>query len=339
MPVARALRLLPSLQIVRPHFGDYSEWSERVMEYLRSSVPVVEQISIDEAFLDASDDPRGGVGAARAMQQGIAEQFGLPTSWGVAGNKLVAKIATEVGKPGGLISVPQGSEAAFLAPLPVGMLWGIGPKTEARLAELEIQTIGQLAALPERWFADHFGDWGTELAARARGLDSRPVEDSYEPRSVSAEQTFAKDLTSAPALRRALLGMSQRVGKRLRRAGLAGSTVRVKLRWPDFTTITRQRKLDQPTDHDQEIFESAWRLLLRNWRRGRPVRLLGVGVSQLEPPWRQLELFDRSWEEDRRLLDAIDRLRAKYGSNVLTRAADLDRGLASDFEDGDILSE
>jgi len=323
MPVAKAVRLCPGLQIVRPRHGEYSDYSDRVMQYLRDSVPVVEQISIDEAFLDASDDPRGGPGAAREMQAEIRKRFGLPSSWGVASNKLVAKIATEVGKPNGLISVPAGSEGQFLAPLPVAMLWGIGPKSAARLAELEIRTVGELARLSDALLGELFGDWGMELAARARGLDDRAVEDSYEPRSVSAEQTFAKDVSSESRLRRCLLEMSERVGGRLRQAELAGSTVRIKLRWPDFVTITRQSRLAQPTDQDQEIFGAAWLLFQDNWRRGRAVRLLGVGVSDLGPPVRQLGLFDRAWETDRRLLQAIDRLREKYGSDVLTRAAEL----------------
>jgi len=323
MPMAQAVRLCPGLRIVRPRHGEYSDYSDRVMTYLRDSVPVVEQISIDEAFLDASDDPRGGPGAAREMQAEIRTRFGLPTSWGVASNKLVAKIATEVGKPNGLISVPGGSEAQFLAPLPVAMLWGIGPKSEARLADFEVRTIGQLAHLSDVRLGEVFGDWGMELAARARGLDDRPVEDSYEPRSLSAEQTFAKDVSSESRLRRCLLEMSERVGRRLRQAELAGSTVRIKLRWPDFATITRQSRLAQPTDQEQEIFRAAWVLFKGNWRQGRAVRLLGVGVSELGPPVRQLGLFDRAWEADRRLLQAIDRLREKYGSDVLTRAGEL----------------
>ncbi|MGH2621731.1 MAG: DNA polymerase IV [Anaerolineales bacterium] len=323
MPMAQAVRLCPGLRIVRPRHGEYSDHSDRVMQYLRDSVPVVEQISIDEAFLDASDDPRGGPGAAREMQAEIRKRFGLPTSWGVASNKLVAKIATEVGKPNGLISVPAGSEARFLAPLPVAMLWGIGPKSEARLAESEIRTIGQLAHLSEARLVEVFGDWGMELAGRARGLDDRPVEDSYEPRSLSAEQTFAKDVSSESRLRRCLLEMSERVGRRLRQAELAGSTVRIKLRWPDFATITRQSRLVQPTDQDQEIFRAAWSLFQGNWRQGRAVRLLGVGVSDLGPPVRQLGLFDRAWEDDRRLLQAIDSLREKYGPDILNRAGEL----------------
>lgn len=323
MPMAQAVRLCPSLRIVRPRHGEYSEYSDRVMQYLRDSVPTVEQISIDEAFLDASDDPRGGLGAAQEMQAEIRKRFVLPTSWGVAGNKLVAKIATEVGKPNGLISVPAGSEAQFLDPLPVAMLWGIGPKSEARLAELEIRTIGQLARLSDARAGQLFGDWGMELAARARGRDDRAVADSYEPRSLSAEQTFAKDVSSESKLRSCLLEMSERVGRRLRQAELAGSTVRIKLRWPDFATITRQSRLAQPTDQDQEIFRAAWLLFQANWRQGRAIRLLGVGLSDLAPPVRQLGLFDRAWQDDRRLLQAIDRLREKYGSDVLTRAGEL----------------
>lgn len=332
MPTARALRLCPDLIVVRSSHGEYGEHSRRVMDYLRKQVPVLQQISIDEAFLDLSDDPRGGERAAQVMQAEIRTRFGLPTSWGVASNKLVAKIATEVGKPNGLIVVPAGSEAAFLAPLPVSMLWGVGPKSAARLAEAGIRTIGQLAALSAERLRALFGDWGIELAARARGEDRRPVDEAHARRSLSAERTFFQDLSSEHELKRVLLQLSERVGHRLRRAGLAGWTVRIKLRWPDFSTMTRQLRLEQPTDQDAEIYAAARELFRRNWRNGRAVRLLGVGLSDLGPPMRQLELFDDSWIHDQRLLEAVDEIRERFGSAALTRAASLQSGLQDDRE-------
>lgn len=323
MPTARALRLCPDLIVVSSSHGHYSEYSGRVMGYLRKNVPVVQQISIDEAFLDVSDDPRGGELAARSMQAEILELFDLPTSWGIATNKLVAKIATEVGKPNGLIIVPPGSEAEFLAPLPVAMLWGVGPKSAAKLAPFGIRTIGDLAATPADRLQEALGDWGTELAARARGEDSRPVDEAHSRRSLSAERTFFQDISSEEQLKRVLLQLSERVGRRLRKAGLAGWTVRIKLRWPDFSTITRQSRLAQQTDQDSEIYQTALALFKRNWRKGRAVRLLGVGVADLGTPIRQLELFDDSWAHDQRLLEAVDEIRERYGSQALTRAGNL----------------
>jgi DNA polymerase-4 len=253
------------------------------------------------------------------LREAIDVRFSLPTSWGVATNKLVAKIATEVGKPGGLIVVPPGEETTFLAPLPVRMLWGIGPKAGERLESLDIHTIGDLAAKDSAWMEAQFGSYGTELAARARGEDDRPVDESREAKSMSNETTFSKDVTDGAALRRTLQELSDSVGARLRESGLAGSTIRLKLRWADFTTITRQTALDQPTDQDGEIYRAAVLLLERAWKAGRPVRLIGVAVARLGPKLRQLALFDRTWQADEKLLAAIDSIRGRYGVDALRK--------------------
>ncbi len=334
MPTARALRLLPGLKVVPPRHGVYGEYSDRVMELVRGAVPVMERISIDEAFLDVSDHPRPGVEVAACLQAEIRSRFALPSSWGVASNRLVAKIATNVGKPGGLIVVPPGREAAFLAPLPVGMLWGVGPKTQKLLAASGVRTIGDLAALATERLRSLFGERGTELAARSRGEDESPVEEGDEPRSMSSERTFARDLKEQRALMRALLGLSEDVGGRLREAGLAGTTVRVKLRWSDFTTITRQRRLPQATNQDGEIYRAAADLLVGARSPGRAVRLLGVGVSGLGPAVRQLGLFDRQWEEDARLLQAVDSIRARYGWRAVQRGSELAQHRETDDDDG-----
>ena len=336
MPTARALRLCSGLLVLPPQHHAYMEHSNKVMEYIRASAPLVEQLSIDEAFLDISDDPRPGIQVAATLQAEIGRRFGLPTSWGVASNKLVAKIATEVGKPHGLVDVPPGGEAEFLSPLPVEMLWGVGPKAKIRLAERGVRTIGDLARMPESRLIQLFGEHGLDLATRARGEDKRPVVEEREPRSMSAELTFKCDQSDHDVLCRTLLQLSERVGNRLRKAMMAGRTVRIKLRWPDFTTITRQTRLVQPTDQDGEIYQTALGLFDRVWSEGKRVRLLGVGVSDLSPPIRQLTLFDQSWEKDDRLLKAIDDIRTRYGSDAVRRAGDLkldrltDRGVEDD---------
>jgi DNA polymerase-4 len=241
----------------------------------------------------------------------------------VASNKLVAKIATDEGKPNGLVVVPPGEEAEFLAPLPVRRLWGVGPKTAERLAEVGVKRIGELAQLSDSRLKTLFGDHGPDLAARARGIDDRPLVTEHDPRSLSAERTFATDLTDEKDLTRQMLSMSETVGRRLRKAGLAGKTVKIKLRWSDFTTITRQMKLAQPTDQDSEIFGAAQALFKAAWKPGRPVRLLGVGVADLGQPSRQLTLFDDSWQEENRLLSAIDDIRQRFGSDAVRRAGRL----------------
>jgi DNA polymerase-4 len=332
MPMSRALKLYPDLIAVSSDHSDYSEHSRQVMRYLREAVPVMQQISIDEGFLDVSDDPRGGEQAASEMQAAILERFKLPTSWGIATNKLVAKIATEVGKPKGLVVVPPGREATFLAPLPVNMMWGVGPKSSVRFAKHGIRTIGDLAAMPEARLKELFGIRGTDLAARAKGIDDRPVQELHDRRSVSAERTFPRDVDSMQELRRHLLHLSERVGTRVRRAGLVGSTVRIKLRWPDFSTFTRQMRLSQPTDQDGEIYAAALKLFTDNWRPGKAVRLLGVSIADLGPPVRQLELFDHGWEQDHKLLKAVDDIREKYGHRALRRAGSLSRRSQEDSQ-------
>jgi DNA polymerase-4 len=325
MPSGQALRLCPQLVLVPGRHHVYGEKSAEVMSLLNQAAPLVEQISIDEAFLDVSDDPRAGGDIARQLQHDIQEAFSLPTSWGVASSRLVAKIATEVGKPQGLVVVPPGEEAAFLSPLPVQMLWGIGPKTTERLTGAGIKTLGDLAGCDPDALRLLVGDRGPELASSARGIDDRPLSTGREPKSLSAERTFGKDLESLPALDSALLDLVTEVGSRLRDDALAGTTVRLKVRWDDFTTITRQERLAQPSNQDGEILHAARSLLRKAWSEGLRVRLLGVGVSGLGPSVRQLDLFDRAWERDERLLQAIDAIRARYGERSLRRASSLRR--------------
>jgi DNA polymerase-4 len=234
------------------------------------------------------------------LQTTINEKLDLPCSIGVASNKLVAKIATNLGKsgarkgqpPNAIVVVPPGQEAAFLAPLPVRELWGVGPKTAAQLAALGIQTVGGIAAWSEVDLARRFGKHGYDLARRARGIDERPVEVERETKSVSKEITFEHDVSDREVLRRTLLGLSEGVGQQLRQSELRGNTVKLKLRWSDFTTLTRQVTLNGPTNQDIEIYQTAMQLLEKAWPSGKPVRLIGVGVSGFELPQRQLSLWE-----------------------------------------------
>lgn len=334
MPMSQAVKRCPGLIIVPARHGVYGEVSGRVMARLHALTPLVEQISIDEAFLDITGIPGAGEALARRLQAEINRDLGLSCSLGVASNKLVAKIANNMGKarqgrgagpPNAIEIVPAGHEADYLAPLPIRELWGVGPKTAERLAEFGLTTIGALARFPQSELARLFGKHGEEMARHARGIDERPVTPEHETKSISKETTFAHDVGDGDELRRTLTRLAEGVGRQLRKEDLAGSTVRIKLRWSDFTTLTRQITLPSPVDQDDEIAAAALALFDRHWPPSRPVRLIGVGVSGFERQERQLGLWDApKSEQQRRLQDALDALRDRFGDQVIKRARDLD---------------
>ena len=325
MPMVRALRLCPQLIIVSSRHRIYSEVSKQVMARLNKLTPLVEQISIDEAFLDISDINESPERLARGLQAGIRNELNLPCSIGIATNKLVAKIATEVGKKGAksgsppfaLTIVPAGEEAAFMAPLPAEMLWGVGPKTSARLNELGIHTIGDIAKWPEGEMIRLFGENGRELSRHAKGIDDRPIVTERETKSISQEETFVRDVRDDKSLEKTLREQAAEVARQLRKNNLAGTTIKLKIRWPDFTTLTRQMTLSQPTDQSEEISKVALDLMRAVRKSGQAVRLIGVGVSGLGPPIRQLSLWDTGSEKSRRLQEAVDALKEKYGDKAI----------------------
>ena len=293
MPMARALALCPEAIVLPARHGLYRDYSQQVMAILHEMSQLVEQVSIDEAYLDLTDQVAAweeGIEVAQGLQRRIKEEIGLSASLGVASNKLVAKVASDRDKPGGLTVVPPGEEAAFLAPLPVRVLWGVGPVTAEKLAEIGVTTVADLGRLPEDVLRDRFGRNGMAMAGMARGVDERPVVTEHEPKSVSQEITFSRDLTDSEALRRQLWALSRGVARRLERKGLAAETVAIKLRYSDFVTLTRQMRLSVPTGDEREIYRAALVLLRRAWQRGRPVRLLGVAGRGLTPPVGQLPL-------------------------------------------------
>lgn len=336
MPMGKAIRLCPGLLIVPMRHHLYSEVSEQVMERLHQLTPLVEQISIDEAFLDISDVAEPADMVANKLQGRIREELQLPCSIGIASNKLVAKIATEVGKslalreikakgevkpPNALTVVPFGDESAFLAPLLADMLWGVGPKTSARLTELGIYTIGDLAKWPENELVRMFGENGRDLAKHSKGIDDRPIVIEHETKSISQEITYSKDVREDAVLEKTLREMAAEVGKQLRKNNLAGKTIKLKLRWPDFTTLTRQTTLTNPTDQDNIIEQTALELLRAVRKPFQAVRLIGVGVTGLGQPIRQLGLWDVDSEKERKLQEVVDALQEKYGKNVIKRGS------------------
>ena len=329
MPMGRALTLCPDLQIVPGKHHLYGEASKKVMALLREVTPLVEQISVDEAFLDLSDLPESGVVIGKRLQTQIKNELALSSSIGIATNKLVAKIANDVGKKAGkpgispfaTTVVPAGQEAEFLSPLPAGMLWGVGPKTSEKLAEMGIYTIGEIVGWPEKDFSQRFGEHGRDLSRHARGIDTRPIMTEREIKSISQETTFRRDLSDDGKIEKMLLALTQKVARRLRKAELGGKTVKLKIRWSDFTTLTRQKTLPTISDNDTEIFDAALSLL-RNLRpSGKPVRLIGVGVSGLGPPLRQLSLWDQNIEESRELQKVLDELQKRFGENIIQRGS------------------
>ena len=290
----QALEHCPEAIVLPPRFSLYRDYSRRVMESLHQTSPLVEQVSIDEAYSELTDLVAAweeAIPLARRTQGRVKEEVGLSASLGVATNKLVAKVASDQDKPGGLTVVRPGEEAAFLAPLSVRALWGVGPVTAGRLAEMGVKTVGQLSELPEEALRARFGSHGAGMARQARGIDERPLVTEREAKSISQERTFARDVADGQALKRQLWQMSQGVARELKRAELAAGTVAVKLRYADFTTLTRQMTLSMPTDGEREIYRAALALLKRAWQRGRAVRLLGVAGRNLCPPPGQLSLW------------------------------------------------
>jgi DNA polymerase IV len=334
MPMGRALRLSPGLIIVSSRHSLYSEVSQEVMQRLHDLTSLVEQISIDEAFLDISAIRESPESIARKLQARIRDELQLPCSIGIASNKLVAKIATEVGKslalqeikamgevkpPNAMTVVPFGEEAAFLSPLPADMLWGVGPKTSARLTELGIHTIGDIAKWPESEMVRMFGENGRDLARHSKGIDERPITTERETKSISQEITFSRDVRDDKVLEKTIREQSAEVARQLRKNDLAGSTVKLKIRWPDFTTLTRQTTFNHRTDQEDEIARAALDLLKSVRKPNQAVRLIGVGVSGIGQPIRQLGLWDMGSEKERKLQEVLDELQEKYGKNVIKR--------------------
>jgi len=328
MPMAQALRLCPEAVVISPHHEEYARRSQAVMAILREITPQVEQISIDEAFLDVTGCERlwGPVRQMGEMiQRRIFEEQGLPSSLGIATSKLVAKIACAEGKPRGLVFVPAGEEQAFLAPLPIEKLWGVGKVLGAKLRARGVRTIGDLATWELEQLVQEFGEVGRMLYLGARGIDKSPVRSSRERRSISQEATFAHDTADRELVRRRVLQMSEELAARLRKRHLVAQTVRIKLRYPDFSTMTRQVTLSQPTDQAMVIYEHAWELLRQYWPPGRKLRLIGVGLSGLFEGGYQLGLFDHQDQRWIRLSQALDEIRQRFGRRAITRASLLER--------------
>ena len=322
MPMSRALQLAPRAIVVPPRPAAYAEASEQVFAILHSVTPLVEPLSLDEAFLDVTGS-RALFGApaeiARHLRRRIADEVHLSASAGIAAVKFVAKIASDLAKPNGQLEVPAEETRDFLAPLPVGRLWGVGPKSEQRLHGLGLRTIGDLGRADPAWLERKLGAGGRELFALARGLDEREVVPDREAKSIGAEDTFEEDLVGAEALRPHLHRQALRVGRRLREAGRRTRVVQLKLKLADFTLLTRRTTLTEPTDDGQVLYRTVLALLEKE-AISSAVRLTGVSAQELAGEAPQLGLFATEPPRSARLNAALDRIAEKFGSTAVVPA-------------------
>jgi DNA polymerase-4 len=338
MPLRTAHKLCPHAIFLDGHPGRYREYSEKVYEVLCRFSPLVEMASIDEAYLDMTGTERlhgPPLRAAHALHFAVHGATNLNCSVGIATSRLVAKVSSDQAKPNGALWIIPGQESRFLAPLEVRKIPGVGKVTEKNLHALGIRKVGDLAALDEEFLESQFGKWGLALAGKSRGLDAggwfdTEVGEHTDPKSISHEHTFGSDTPDLEALESTLARLSEMVGRRLRDHRLYARTLQLKLRYSNFSTITRAHSLEQPTQIDTEIFEQIRTLFHRNWRPGSPVRLLGVQASSFESADRQLHLLEQDqhnrWTQ---ALSAVDRLRDKYGEAAVSLA----RGLKSGFRE------
>jgi DNA polymerase-4 len=317
MPLRTAGRLCPHAIFLEPRHNLYSEWSDRVAAILGKYSPIVEMASVDEAYLDlAGTEKLHGppLAAADALLREITGTTGLPCSAGLARTRLVAKVASDQAKPRGLVWVPAESEEAFLAPLDVRRIPGIGKVTEAALKAAGIEKVGQLAAAAREKLEQDFGRWGTALYRKARGGDTYEFFVDAEPKSISHNRTFSEDTQDRDLLDSTLSNLCQKAMKRLREAGLSAITVTVTIRYAGFETITRAHTLREPTHLDPIVFETVKKLFERHCDRARKVRLLGVALSSFTHGGEQLDLLDASRREKlERLARATDALRDRFG--------------------------
>ncbi len=324
MPMSTARRRYPGLVIVPPRHRRYGEISERVFSIFRDFTPLVQGLSVDEAFLDVRGLRRhypDSRAVAEAIRARIRSELLLPASVGAATALYLAKMASGYAKPDGVLIVTEGSEMAFLEHLDVRELWGVGKSTRSKLASMGIDTVGQLARVSLPVLRRHLGEATADHLHRlANGVDERVVEPRGGAKSVSVEQTFEQDISGTEALLSQLLRQADQVAWRLRRAGLSGRTVSLKLRFPDFRTITRAETLPSSTDVSRELYRTCCRLLDRAGVGGRPVRLLGVAVSGLQPTGAPRQMMAGDKERWENLAESVDDLRVRFGRHTVEPA-------------------
>ncbi len=328
MPISQAYRLCPQAIYIRPRLSRYAEMSDRIFAILREYTDLVEPLSIDEAFLDVTGSRRlhgPAHSIARNLKARIRSELGLVASIGLAPNKFLAKVASDLGKPDGFVVVSAGKEREFLDPLPISRLWGVGPKTEVRLRRLGLRTIGQIARMRVEDLETMLGNAGRDLWKLANGIDDREVVPGEEAKSLGAETTFEQDTEDREEIRRTILELSDRVGRRLRREGHLAAGVTLKFRDHLFHTVTRAAILAHPTDVGDDLFREAWKLLGQVTWEGKRVRLLGVTATRLIPAsgsqGGQMPLFQPAADPRRQLARTVDAIRERFGVDAIARAS------------------
>jgi DNA polymerase-4 len=322
MPLSRARRLCPTASFVPCDFPAYRDASQSVFAILDRYAPIIEPMSLDEAYLDLTGQEAlmgPPYAVAVRLRDEVKARCGLDLSIGIAPCKLVAKVASDLRKPRGLVVVKEGDSAAFLAALPLEKLPGCGPATVNHLARVGVRTIGDLAALPDALLGELFGQYGRVLGSHARGIDPTPVLSPGDPKSISREITFDRDLLDRHQLRETALSLLQDVGRSLRAHGLAARTVVLKIRYQPFDTQSRQATLANPSDRDDELKRALSMLLESQLDPTRPVRLIGAGVSSLEPRATQLSLLEARSSSLARLDEQLDELRERFGDRAIVR--------------------
>lgn len=335
MPLRTAEKLCPHAIFVNGHPERYRECSDQVYQILNSFSPLVEMASIDEAYLDMTGTHRlhgPPLKAAHSLHQKIIDMTQLNCSIGIGTSRLIAKVSSAKAKPHGVLFVMPGQEAKFLAPLDVRDIPGVGKVTEKNLQALGINQVGDLAKLDEVYLEEKFGKWGLALAGKSRGLDAggwfdTEVGADMEAKSISHEHTYNEDTADVQQLEGTLMRLSQMVGRRLRESGFFARTIQLKLRYKDFTTITRAHSLPDATQIDTEIFQQIRTLFRKNWKKGFPVRLLGVHASSFEEATKQGDLLEGNRRERwSQALTAADKLRDRFGESSVTIASGLKSG-------------
>jgi DNA polymerase-4 len=331
MPMVTALRLCPGIIRIAPRMAHYAEVSQQIREIFHRYTPLVEPLSLDEAFLDvtASEKLFGSAHAiAQHIKRDINRELDLIASVGVAPNKFVAKIASDINKPDGYVVVSADEVQLFLDPLPVSRLWGAGKVTVALFEKMGIRTIGQLRRQSKAWLISHMGQCGEHLWQLANGIDNREVISEGQAKSISHETTFAEDLTNKELLAAWLLHLTEQVAARLRRYQLKGRTVTLKIRHHDFKTLTRSHTLVTDTDNTDQLWLVARDLFNRNWNGKIPIRLIGMGVSGLSHLDQQMQQGDLFVKESIEKIDEVaDTINSRFGPNTLQRGRSKNRNL------------
>jgi DNA polymerase-4 len=324
MPIKQARRLCPEGIFIPGHMEKYKAVSQQLRSILTSYTPLVEPLSLDEAFLDVTASIRlwgTGESIGKEIKNRVRGELDLTASAGIAPNKFLAKMASDMEKPDGLVVVKPGEEADFLRDMSVRAIHGVGKVTARRMAELGLVTIGQLAEMTREELRRLFGKYGERLHELSRGIDDDEVVPETEAKSISHEITFDFDADDMAEIRRTIGALSDRVGARLRHGQLTAGTIGIKVRLADFSTMSRERTLSEPVDADNLIFTAAWSLFQGVPRKGQKVRLLGVAASNFEQPSGQLNLFGEKGEQTRKTMRTIDSIRKKFGSDAIGRAS------------------